>query len=156
VALNRVLVHSEHLVVRLPYASVYRNGVDLAVVVQPSPLAPAVLLRGGTNPTFSADVNGAAVRAVDGREFRSGLAAPPSGSPVLRRRVRGDAPGWSALYLWLSPLPPTGRFALALEWPSAGVTHAAADLDSEALRAAAGQASEAWVDTRPEWRPLRP
>jgi hypothetical protein len=152
VALNRVLVETGELVVRVPHASVYRDGVDVAVIIQSSPFATPVDPRASDEPQFSVDLGDGPVLAQGSRELGPLLAQRVT-PPVLRRREGGGVRGRRTLLLWLWPLPDGGRIALGMQWPSAGVAGATVELDGAGLRSAARHAREAWPDPRPEWRP---
>lgn len=76
-------------------------------------------------------------QATNLREEGESLSAPQP--PVLSKRgglYSGDE--WEEGY-WVWPLPPPGPLTLVCEWPGAGISLTRFELDSEAVRAAAGR-----------------
>ena len=75
---------------------------------------------------------------------------------VVRGGSGGGLPDDVHLTYWVSPLPPEGPIVAVLSWPERGIEDATAELDADAIRAAAARAEQVRPEPpqpppRPEW-----
>jgi hypothetical protein len=65
------------------------------------------------------------------------------GPVLMQRGGGGGGRSWSFGY-WLWPLPPSGRLAVVVEWPSQGIDMTRVEVDADPLLAAAAQSERLW------------
>jgi hypothetical protein len=172
-AAERTVARSANAVVRLPTIRAFSSGcmLDVEVVIRqgtlseddwwdlhssvlghfhrshPGAALPAKLLRMGVRYADGAK----ATTIEQHRRWALGSGEPPAG-PLLgwvpgSSGMHGREFGFSALGLWLWPLPPAEPFEFAVEWPFGGVELTFAELDGAAIVAAAGQSARYWPET---------
>lgn len=155
VALNAVWVHHKDLAVYLPYAAVYRCGVDIAIVELNSasgPARPFPWVRGASGPRLQVEL--ADGQRLDPRvALRDAEVTQRPDRPIVRQRAGGGHTAMSMLHLWVWPLPGPGPLAVVGDWPEEAIPQTRVQLDGDILTVAAAQARRAWPDDRAAWEP---
>jgi hypothetical protein len=154
VALDVLLARTPDWAVWIGEGSVTPDGLEFTVTIvgrrserEPDAMGPLFAGGDGDAPRFG-------VGFADGRKAVSGDRVPLDGSPTRDEIVlwprggTGSRRRWSHS-LWLWPLPPPGPLTFALRWPQMGLDEVLVEVDSAALREAAGRAVELWPDDRP-------
>jgi hypothetical protein len=175
VAVNRVLSQGPHVVIAMPHATAYPDGLllHLTIAARRGDLPDETWwdLEGAVfgHPPYRRRGRGASglpdsvcrygVQLPDGAKAAT-LAEDhfvsdeePSG-PVLTSAGGGGGSGSddtleSTADLWLWPLPPPEPFDFVVEWPAAGVAETRMRLDGARLVAAASEARPLWPEVRP-------
>jgi len=170
-AVERTVARSANAVVRLPTIRAFGSGcmLDVDVVVRQGALSeddwwdlhssvfgyfhrsypaalPAKLLRMGVRYRDGTK----ATTIEQHRHWALGSGDPPAG-PLLgwvpgNSGMHGRELGFSALGLWLWPLPPAEPFEFAVEWPFGGIELTITELDGAAIVAAAGRSARYWPE----------
>jgi hypothetical protein len=103
---------------------------------------PAEVLRFGVE-----DADGGRATVFGRRPFES-PDEQPTGPILMQRGGGGGMHRWDMRF-WCWPLPPAGKFAFVVEWPSEAIALTRVEIDAAPIRDAASRAVELWPDGEP-------
>jgi hypothetical protein len=153
-----VLIHTEQVAVAIGSVRAYPNGFEFAVYVR-------LRREDETSLAVHTDVFERPRRGTgkDGDQLRLGVLysdgrraattggqhwLPPGDDDDGRLVLQQGGGGGSSLAFewdfWVHPLPPSGPVTLVASWLQHGVAESSAELDGDAIRAAAGRAVTLW------------
>jgi hypothetical protein len=88
--------------------------------------------------------DGAKATLFDGHRWFGAEESPP-GPVLMQRGGSGGTRSWDFGF-WVWPLPPAGRLAFVVEWPSEDIALTRAEIDASAIRDASERAQVLWPD----------
>ncbi|MEV0297031.1 hypothetical protein [Nocardia sp. NPDC050710] len=161
VAVDRILARTDDIAATLTGARVFSAGIELTIEVH---------LRRRRAGRSVLDVFGRGYQGGNkdqiliGIEFDDGRTATtlrqpewdaPEDVPVLSSGAGSSSDVHGTTHLYLTPLPPPGRLSIIVAWPAYDIAEHRVELDSDALRAAAGRVVVLWplefeADPQPE------